>query len=335
MSPLVSIIIPCFNAGRWLSEAINSCLQQTYPNIEIIVINDGSTDNSLEIIKSFEKQITWKSISHSGGNFARNLGFSLSQGKYIQFLDADDYISPEKIARQVSFLEPTQLDILYGDWRHKYHLPNGTSFLGEIKISDTQIDILESLLGTWWVALAAFLYRRTIIINSPGWDEKLFAAQDRDFLISLIINGAKAGYQPGCYSIYRRYGNVTVSTRSKEFWIKSHCLVLKKHEEKLIQSNRLSDKYHHAIASSYFDLARHALLINYSLYLELLEEALMRFPKFKSKNESLIYQLLQSYLGFRQTERIASYALRTTKLYHIILNQSIFNPQKLPSSSVV
>jgi glycosyltransferase involved in cell wall biosynthesis len=334
MLPLVSIIIPCFNASRWLSEAINSCLQQTYPNIEIIVINDGSTDNSLEIIKSFEKQIIWKSIPHSGGNFARNLGFNLSQGEYIQFLDADDYISPEKIARQVSFLETTQLDIVYGDWRHKYHLPNGTSFLGDIKISDTQTDILESLLGTWWVALAALLYRRNTIISSPGWDEKLFAAQDRDFLISLVMNGAKVGYQPGCYSIYRRYGNVTVSTRSKEFWIESHCLVLKKHEEKLIQSNQLSDKHHHAIASSYFDLARYALLVNYSLYLELLEEALTRFPKFKNKNQSLIYQLLQSYLGFRQTERIASYALRTIKLYHIILNQSILNSKKLPSIPV-
>jgi glycosyltransferase involved in cell wall biosynthesis len=330
MLPLVSIIIPCFNAGRWLSEAINSCLRQIYPNIEIIVIDDGSSDNSLEIIKSFRQQIIWESIPHSGGNFARNLGFRLSHGKYIQYLDADDYISPEKIARQVDFLERTQIDIVYGDWRHKYHLPNGTSFLGDIKISETQTDILESLLATWWVALAAFLYRRSVIINSPGWDEKLFAAQDRYFLTSLVINGAKVDYQAGCYSIYRRYGNVTVSTRSKEFWINSHCLVLSKIEQQLIQLNRLSANYSHAIALSYFDLAREALLIDYSLYIELLEEALLRFPQFKSQNKNLIYQILQTYLGFRQTERIACYVLLLNKLYHLMRNQSLWNPKKVP-----
>ncbi|AFZ04326.1 glycosyltransferase family 2 protein [Calothrix sp. PCC 6303] len=330
MLPLVSIIIPCFNAGRWLSEAINSCLHQTYQNIEIIVIDDGSNDNSLEIIKNFSHQIIWKSIPRSGGNFARNLGFSLSQGEYIQFLDADDYISPEKIARQVDFLEKKSVDIVYGDWRHKYHLPDGTSFLGDIKISGTQTDILESLLGTWWVALAAFLYRRSLIINSQGWDEKLFAAQDRDFLISLVINGAKVDYQPGCYSIYRRYGNITVSTRSKEFWISSHLLVLNKSEQQLIKLNRLSTNYHQAIALSYFYLAREVLLIDYSAYLELLEQALLHFPKFKNKNKSLIYQILQNYLGFRQTERIACYVLLLNKLYHLIRNQSLWHPKKFP-----
>lgn len=96
MSKLVSIIIPCFNASRWIAETIESCLQQTYSNIEIIVIDDGSTDNSLLIIKNYENQITYQSIPHNGGNYARNLGLKLSSGEYIQFLDADDYILPKK-----------------------------------------------------------------------------------------------------------------------------------------------------------------------------------------------------------------------------------------------
>ena len=105
MSKLVSIIIPCYNAEKWLTEAIDSCLNQTYSNIEVIVVDDGSTDGSLDIIKSYGNKIIWETGKNKGGNHARNRGFVLSKGAYIQFLDADDYILPEKIARQVDFLE--------------------------------------------------------------------------------------------------------------------------------------------------------------------------------------------------------------------------------------
>ncbi len=101
---LVSIIIPCYNAERWLNEAIDSCLAQTYRPIEIIVIDDGYTDGSLEIIKSYGDRITYKTGPNKGGNHARNLGFSLCKGSYIQFLDADDYIRPTKLERQVQYL---------------------------------------------------------------------------------------------------------------------------------------------------------------------------------------------------------------------------------------
>jgi glycosyltransferase involved in cell wall biosynthesis len=309
MSKRVSIIIPCFNTSRWLSEAIESSLQQTYSNIEIIVIDDGSTDNSLEIIKSYDNQIIWRSIPHNGGNYARNLALELASGEYIQFLDADDYILPEKIERQVNFLESTGADVVYGDWRHKFHLADGTSLLGEIEISHKQTDILESLLGIWWVALAAILYRRTAIDNSDGWDENLPIAQDRDFFISVVMNGAKVEYQPGCYSIYRHYGNVTVSTSSKSDWIASHCVVMEKAEKKLLAVQKLSNNYKRALAACYFALARDALFIDYSQYLELLEAALTRYPNFEGNSKNPIYNKIRRVLGFRRTEKIVCFIL--------------------------
>lgn len=183
---LVSVIIPCFNAQIWLREAINSCLQQTYPHIEIIVIDDGSTDNSLEIIKSYGERIIWESFpENQGGCYARNRGFAISKGEYIQFLDADDYILPEKISRQVDFLEVTKSDVVYGDWRHQLHFPDGTNILEEIKISGHQEDILESLIANWWTAVASILYTRSVVENSGGWDESLAIVQDKDFLFLL------------------------------------------------------------------------------------------------------------------------------------------------------
>ncbi|WGV25758.1 glycosyltransferase family 2 protein [Halotia branconii] len=305
MPKLVSVIIPCFNAEKWVAEAIDSCLKQTYSDIEIIVIDDGSTDNSLEIIKSYGNQIIWQTLLHKGGNYARNRGLYLAKGEYIQYLDADDYILPEKIERQVNFLEATDADVVYGDWRHQRHLPNGSIFLGKIEISEMQTDILASLLANWWVALAAFLYKRTAVENSDGWDETLPAAQDRDFLLSVVMNNHKVVYQSGCYSIYRRYGSVTVSTSSKSRWLKSHYLVLEKVERKLLQNNQLSMQYRHALAKSYFELARESLSIDYSQYLSFLEETLALFPEFKANSKRPVYKLVQDILGFRRAERIA------------------------------
>ncbi|HIK03280.1 MAG TPA: glycosyltransferase [Trichormus sp. M33_DOE_039] len=316
MPKKASVIIPCFNAERWLKEAIDSCLNQTYSNLEIIVIDDGSTDNSLEIIKSYGKQITWRSYPHLGGNYARNRGLELCQGEYIQYLDADDYILPEKIERQVNFLETTGADVVYGDWRYQRHLPNGSSFLDKIRISENQPDILAALLANWWVALAALIYKRNAVEKSEGWDETLLTAQDRDFFLSVVMNGAKVVYQPGCYSIYRRYGAVTVSTSSKGRWLKSHHLVLQKVEQKLLQKNQLSPVYRQALATSYFELAREALFFDYAQYLMFLEATLVMFPEFRTNSKRKLYRVLQNMIGFRQAERIACGILFVKKFFN-------------------
>ena len=96
-NPLVSIIIPCYNTEDYISEAIDSALGQTYPDIEVIVIDDGSEDGSLEIIKSYGDRIRWETGPNRGACAARNRGIELARGEFIQFLDADDLLLPEKI----------------------------------------------------------------------------------------------------------------------------------------------------------------------------------------------------------------------------------------------
>ena len=102
MVDLVSILIPCYNADKWLKETIESALSQTWSNKEIIIVDDGSTDNSLQIAKQFESNIV-KVISqvNKGATAARNKAFEYARGDYIQWLDADDLLAPDKIEKQM------------------------------------------------------------------------------------------------------------------------------------------------------------------------------------------------------------------------------------------
>ena len=115
MTPLVSILVPCFNAKQWVAQAIESALAQTWPEKEVIVVDDGSTDRSLDIIKSFGDRIRWETDRNRGANVARNRLLELARGDWLQYLDADDYLLPEKIEQQMGFLATNpSADIVFG-----------------------------------------------------------------------------------------------------------------------------------------------------------------------------------------------------------------------------
>ena len=306
MPKLVSVIIPCHNAEKWLAEAIDSCLNQIYPAIEIIVIDDGSTDGSLDVIKSYGNRIIWETGINRGGNHARNRGIAKAKGEYFQFLDADDYILPEKIARQVDFLKQTKADVVYGDWRHQRHDSDGSFVLEEIKMSGEQLNILASLLADWWVSPACILFTKKAVVNSGGWDETLKAGQDRDFFLSVVMSDAKVVYQPGCYSIYRRYGNVTVSSASETRYLESHYQIVNKAEQKLIREGNLTSEYRYALAQSYFTMARKYLAIEPDKYDEFINKTMVLCPDFEPDlaHRTKLYSLAQKILGFPRLEKI-------------------------------
>jgi glycosyltransferase involved in cell wall biosynthesis len=315
---LVSVIIPCFNAEQWIAEAIESCLNQTYPEIEVIIIDDSSTDQSLRIIQQYANRVTWRTINHCGGSAARNVGIALANGEYIQFLDADDYLLPEKIARQVQHLENTKADIVYGDWRYQRHRSDGTYFLDKITLAETHEDILEALLRDWWVAVAAILYTKAAIQKSQGWDATLLAAQDRDFLLSAVINGATVVYQPGCSAIYRRPDHPTVSSYSKNRWLANQCRVLEKAEQQLIKLGKLRPQYREAIASCYFQYARERLGVDYSRYVQLLDKTFAICPEFRVSSQRSVKRWMQKVMGVYSAEKLAAWiwlcSVRSTKL---------------------
>ena len=309
MTNLVSVIIPCFNAEKWLREAIDSVLGQSHPQVEVIVIDDGSSDRSLEIIQSYGDRLIWRSQQNQGANVARNRGFALAQGAYIQYLDADDYLLPQKIAQQVACLHSNRADFVYGDWRYQHHLTDGKVLLDEIRVCGDKSDFLESLLANdRWSNLAPMLFRRGLV-EQVSWDETLAAAQDRDFLFSIMLAGAKSVYLPGCKAIYRLYPGDSVSTTSKTRWFKAHCRVMAKAEQNLRQRGLLSAPYQQALATAYWNMGREYIYSSgdrqYAIYAQILEQIYRLAPDLYLKGKSKLYQRMVQLLGYQITERFS------------------------------
>jgi glycosyltransferase involved in cell wall biosynthesis len=112
--PLVTVIIPAFNYARYIEQCISSVLQQTYPRIETIVVDDGSTDNTADVIKKFGDKIRIVRQANSGVSVARNTGLLNSSGEYVAFLDADDWWEPIKVETQIAKMLIMQAGISYG-----------------------------------------------------------------------------------------------------------------------------------------------------------------------------------------------------------------------------
>lgn len=112
--PLVSVIVPVFNAARYLDEAIGSILAQTYTNVEVIAVNDGSTDDSLNVLENYTSRITIIDSANKGTPAARNQGIQAAKGSYLAFLDADDLWHPKKLHTQMDFFDSVpDLDMTY------------------------------------------------------------------------------------------------------------------------------------------------------------------------------------------------------------------------------
>lgn len=124
---LVSVIIPVYNSEKYITKAINSVLAQVYEPLEIIVIDDGSTDRSAQVIKSFDPPVQYHHQPNSGAGAARNWGVELARGDFLAFLDADDLWADNKLARQMqAFEDDPGLDMVFGHIQqfHSPELPN-------------------------------------------------------------------------------------------------------------------------------------------------------------------------------------------------------------------
>jgi len=189
--PKVSVIIPCFNAEKWVAHAIQSVLNQDYPNLEVIVIDDGSADNSLDVIRSFGDRIRWETGPNRGACAARNRGLALTTAEYVMFLDADDWLVPGIIAKLVA---------------RSLELPpdTKTTIFGQVIQTNAEGCALGSGQNPWvgdgerasdiWIMLdgprtTTVLHQHRYLIEIGGFNPSLPSGQEFDLHIRLMQGG--------------------------------------------------------------------------------------------------------------------------------------------------
>jgi len=207
---LVSIIIPAYNAERYLREAIESVLGQSAQDIECIVVDDGSTDGTAEIAKGFGGAVTYLRQENAERSAARNNGLRHARGEFISFLDADDYLAPDKIVQQLQFLQDhPEFDAVYS--KVNFFREGGDRIFSMPKRITPSGDILAPLLYGNFITMHSPLIRRSAIERSGGFDPRLSHNEDWEFLLRLSINGARFGFIDACHAFCRLHGENTSS----------------------------------------------------------------------------------------------------------------------------
>lgn len=194
---LVSIIIPSWNTASYVREAVDSALAQTYPNCEIIVVDDGSTDDTKAVLEPYvrTKKITYIYQANTGLSGARNAGIKASRGEFIALLDSDDIFLPEKIAEQVTYLnEHPACDVSYCNL---YHFWDGESALLRLNYEYySGDDVLPHLLHMNFIAPLSVVLRRSVIERFGAFDENLKRSEDLEFWLRLAHGGARIEFLP-------------------------------------------------------------------------------------------------------------------------------------------
>ncbi|MDF1643113.1 MAG: glycosyltransferase [Pseudomonadales bacterium] len=221
--PLVSVVIPAYECERYIVEALDSVFAQDYVNLEVIVINDGSTDTTLELLKEYKHKITILDQSNSGSAVARNAGMAIAKGDYIAFLDSDDKWLPGKLQAQVNFLEQNLgFGLVCSNW--VTWSPDENGDFHSIEVGDDHLASQDGRHFSGWlycdllfdcvVWTSSVLIRRTIFEQVGDFNAHLRRGQDYDYWIraSRITKMHKLDQ---VYAIYRM-NNQSVTNRPNE-----------------------------------------------------------------------------------------------------------------------
>lgn len=209
---LVSVIIPAYNAAQTIVETLDSVFAQTYKNLEVIVVNDGSTDDTLAVLENYPNSINVLSTENKGVSHARSLGFKHSKGGFIQYLDADDLLISEKIEIQLQALLVQNADVAYGDWQ-KVRTENNQLTISETIERKIDGDLEIALFTYFWCPPAAILYSRGLC-NRLKWNENLPVIQDARYFLDAAIAKGKFVYTKGIMAKYRTAQLSSLSQKS-------------------------------------------------------------------------------------------------------------------------
>ena len=244
MQPLVSILIPAYNAADWIAETIQSAIGQTWPRKEIIVVDDGSKDRTAEVARRFaSKQILVVSKENQGAAAARNHALHLSQGDYIQWLDADDLLAPDKVEAQIAGLRECdgKRTLLSSSWACFNYRPQRARFIPTPLWQDlSPVEwLFRKIAKNLHMQTATWLTNRELSEAAGPWDTRLLSDDDGEYFCRVLLASGGTRFVPEAKVFWRntpsdRLGHIGASNKKREATVvsmKLHIQYLRSLEE--------------------------------------------------------------------------------------------------------
>ena len=316
-SPLVSIIVSCYNSERYIADTLKSLIFQTYKNIEIIIINDGSTDNSEAIIKSFnDERIIYFKQDNKGQCAALNFGFAQSNGKFVKFYDSDDILDANVIEGQVNALvEKDDTCISFIEWRRFYKdvLPE---FIDLNNPHTIHKDCSPVEYITWkesppMVQCGLWLIPRSLLFRTGLWDERLSLINDTEFFTRVLLQVSQLLFSDNGYTFYRtNSGRVSLSQDVSKKGIKSAVLSIDL-TAKWLLSIEDSERIKKIIVKAYIMVLEWAFPKQIVLA-KVVERRLKQYPQnyVMPTKSGKVYNLVMKLFGWKTANRMAKYYYR-------------------------
>lgn len=318
-----SILIPCHNAERWVGEAIRSALDQTWPHKEVIVVDDGSTDGSLDVIRSFRDAIRFETGPNRGGNVARNRLLELARGEWLQYLDADDFLMPHKIERQWIELAEPAVDVAYSPVLMEDWIAGRNSGQRVLPIPESHDPWI--LLALWQLPqTGAPLWRRQALVDVGGWKPDQPCCQEHELYLRLLIAGKKFRYCPTPGAVYRQWSEQTVCKKNKPEVHRRRLEIEQRAEDWLREQDELTPARLHAINQARFETARSIWQYDPPLAAQIIELVTQSQRDFVPDGAAAPrgYRTAFRLLGFRYTEHLAGWQREWRRKFRIRLGNA-------------
>jgi glycosyltransferase involved in cell wall biosynthesis len=220
--PLVSVLIPCYNAERWLAATLDSVAAQTWPSLEVIVVDDGSTDGSREVLRRYEDKVTVIRQENRGQPAALNRALAAAHGDFIQYLDADDLLAPDKIALQMAQLLQRPGWVSVAAWARFRSDPGEAVFPADGAWPD--LEPVDWLVRNWrdgggMMYPAMWLLPRGVVDAAGPWHEALTLANDTEYFARIVLASQGVAHCAAARTYYRSSVPGSMSgTKTRKGW---------------------------------------------------------------------------------------------------------------------
>jgi glycosyltransferase involved in cell wall biosynthesis len=323
---VISVVIPVYNAANWLEATLNSVLCQSIDRsqLEIILVDDGSRDNSIEIANNIlsNQAVDYRIIetTNGGPSRARNIGWRQARGEWIQFLDADDLLAPEKIALQSQQLPADNgVAVIYSEWQRIVSINAQWRVAGAVESLILQDSVVDLLKDENFLQLGTALFRRLWLESISGFNETSWLVEDVELLIKIAIAGGKFQFAPADKPLffYRQHTD-SLSHRDNVQFMRGCLRNANLVNEWLQQQGSITPESQNILLQAYNLIARNTYRVDRETF-DIAYQALCRLSPNGVYHPQAPQHLalLARCIGYRPAEEIAFWYRQWKKLFHI------------------